>query len=418
MDKNNASITAEEVKSLLSELGGRPIAFHRSYVRVGGSINAALMLSQAMHWSKNEAAIARGGWFYKTSREWEAETGLTRREQETARKKLKERGLLEEELRHVPAKLYYRVNLDRLAELLLAEATDNQEKTSLAEECAPAPMSQADAQNRLDDGGKRQTITKRTSQNTSERTYKEDKYKYLSDLNRSRVEVSFSDKNCEPEDESEKVEVYSSVKEVMPSVTSAGGLVNEGESKSLTAPKGRTRDFILTDKTNDRVLPVYEYWLRALKRYRSRSPLTDEARYMIAARLNDGFTENELKLAVLGCILSLDIRDFYIVRDDDGEPRMDKVHPKLSSLKHIFSFKDRVQKFIDIAVDEWGVEVSHIDKYDWPDFGCMYLDFDGDTFWDDLDEYCFEYDESLRDYADEEDYYMMKAETPRYVLAA
>ncbi|HID4550777.1 TPA: hypothetical protein ACXE7R_005135 [Enterobacter cloacae] len=62
-----------------------------------------------------------GNWFYKTQTDLEEETGLTRYEQEGARKKLVSCGVLEEAKRGIPAKLYFRVNQERLEELLLGE---------------------------------------------------------------------------------------------------------------------------------------------------------------------------------------------------------------------------------------------------------------------------------------------------------
>ena len=59
---------------------------------------------------------------YKSRRELERETGLTRRQQERARRVLTGRGVLEEEARPVgPLKrrtMHYRLDLWRLAELL------------------------------------------------------------------------------------------------------------------------------------------------------------------------------------------------------------------------------------------------------------------------------------------------------------
>lgn len=92
----------------LLSLFDRPIAFHRPLVTITGSITAALMLSQAIYWSRR--TTDDDGWFYKTLAEWEEETGMTRREQETARAKLRELGFIEEERRGMPARLYYRVN--------------------------------------------------------------------------------------------------------------------------------------------------------------------------------------------------------------------------------------------------------------------------------------------------------------------
>lgn len=95
------------------ELLDRPIAFQRSFVRLTGSINAALMLSQAVYWSTR--STLPNGWFYKTRDEWEEETGLSRYEQEGARKILIAKRLLAEVKRGVPCKVHYQVNAEELA---------------------------------------------------------------------------------------------------------------------------------------------------------------------------------------------------------------------------------------------------------------------------------------------------------------
>nr|MDQ3828913.1 hypothetical protein [Candidatus Tectomicrobia bacterium] len=61
------------------------------------------------------------GWFYKTQPEWEDETGMGRSEQETARKHLRRTPFWQETRRGVPAKLYFRIDLERLAEALLTQ---------------------------------------------------------------------------------------------------------------------------------------------------------------------------------------------------------------------------------------------------------------------------------------------------------
>lgn len=78
------------------------------------------MLSQAIYWTKKTAQMngREDGWFWKTQAEWEEETGLGRREQETARKYLEESGVIEQKRQGVPAKLWYRVNKEALDERL------------------------------------------------------------------------------------------------------------------------------------------------------------------------------------------------------------------------------------------------------------------------------------------------------------
>jgi len=94
----------------------RPIAYHRVFVTITNSVTAAVMLSQAVYWSKRTQSP--DGWFYKTQADWTEETGLSRKEQETARRIMRDIGVLEERLNGVPARLYYRVNRDKLEELL------------------------------------------------------------------------------------------------------------------------------------------------------------------------------------------------------------------------------------------------------------------------------------------------------------
>ena len=90
----------------------RPIAFHRGFVTLTGSVTAALMLSQAVYWQRRTHDPE--GWWWKTMEDWTEETGLSRKEQENARRRLKTIGLLEEERRGVPARLYFRVDLSIL----------------------------------------------------------------------------------------------------------------------------------------------------------------------------------------------------------------------------------------------------------------------------------------------------------------
>ncbi len=98
------------------ELLDRPIAFHRCFVTITNSVTASVMLSQALYWSKRTTIY--DNWFWKTQEEWFDETGLTRYEQEGARKVLKRLGIFEEKKEGIPAKLYFRVNIQKMYNLL------------------------------------------------------------------------------------------------------------------------------------------------------------------------------------------------------------------------------------------------------------------------------------------------------------
>jgi hypothetical protein len=88
---------------------GRTVAYYPAMVKLTKSVTAAVLLSQFMYWREKEWDA--DGWLYKTQPEISEETGLSRKEQETARKRLRELGILEEEKRGVPARLFYRINL-------------------------------------------------------------------------------------------------------------------------------------------------------------------------------------------------------------------------------------------------------------------------------------------------------------------
>ena len=120
----------------LLELLDRPIAFHRCFVTLTGSITAALMLSQALYWQQRTKHD--GGWWFKKQEEWTDETGLSRREQENARQSLRKLELLYEERRGVPAQLWYRLDEIRLLEMLAKPAAVA--RSEAASDCTKPPI--------------------------------------------------------------------------------------------------------------------------------------------------------------------------------------------------------------------------------------------------------------------------------------
>lgn len=105
----------------LIQLLDRPIAYQPAFAqlrsgKVKSGPTAAVLLSQLVYWHNR----MDGEWLYKTREDIKKETGLSRDEQETARKRLIALGVLQEELRGVPATLHYKINSERLEQLLLA----------------------------------------------------------------------------------------------------------------------------------------------------------------------------------------------------------------------------------------------------------------------------------------------------------
>ncbi|MCP5158510.1 MAG: hypothetical protein H6975_03680 [Gammaproteobacteria bacterium] len=109
----------------------QPITFHRVFVDITGSINAALMLSNALYWT-HHLKPDRDGWFYKTREEWQAETGLTRKEQDNARQRLTRLGILETRRAKVfpddcITAIWWKIDLNRLQGFL--DSIDQLSKT-------------------------------------------------------------------------------------------------------------------------------------------------------------------------------------------------------------------------------------------------------------------------------------------------
>ncbi|CRL63894.1 hypothetical protein [Proteus vulgaris] len=90
---------------------GRPVAYFPGLVKRLGSVNAVIFFSQIFYWQ--DKADSKLG-VYKTSEEIETETGLSYREQLTARKHLVSRGILVETNKRLEHKIYYLIDCEKL----------------------------------------------------------------------------------------------------------------------------------------------------------------------------------------------------------------------------------------------------------------------------------------------------------------
>lgn len=102
---------------LIEAMNEQPIAFNKHYVFLGCGINGALMLSQLVYWTSRTKDSE--GWIFKTHHEWTQETGLTRREQDTARATLKSLHFISEKKMGVPRRVYFRVERENLYQALI-----------------------------------------------------------------------------------------------------------------------------------------------------------------------------------------------------------------------------------------------------------------------------------------------------------
>lgn len=101
-------------------------------VRLTGSPNVARFLAQCLYWSTQcDLVIKRQGWFYKSRDEWQAETWLSRYQQEKAREQLRNMGLLKErkERRNTGIRIWFWLDQALLNVLMnnLAEQSDHTE---------------------------------------------------------------------------------------------------------------------------------------------------------------------------------------------------------------------------------------------------------------------------------------------------
>lgn len=148
-------------------MGQGVVAYQRGLARAVGDHSAGLLLSQFWYWAEH-LPQEREGWFFMTQEQIYEETVMTRREQETARRKLRDLGILEEKKRGVPAKLWYRINTQAVVVLLENHIQSQyggnrhtrEAETAMQERRKPPGLS----------GGFRHTISKNTTKITSENT--------------------------------------------------------------------------------------------------------------------------------------------------------------------------------------------------------------------------------------------------------
>ncbi len=113
---------AGQVGLVSTTLGQYYVSYHPVLAAVTGNVKAAFFLSHAISWTgwTLKRQPDREGWFWLLSSDWQDGTGLSGREQVTARTVLKNLGVLEEKLKGVPAKIWYRVDVDRLYQVVAA----------------------------------------------------------------------------------------------------------------------------------------------------------------------------------------------------------------------------------------------------------------------------------------------------------
>ena len=116
------ALPPEAVRALAALLReDRVVAHHPCFARLFGGAACGVLLSQFWFWTGTPTVRDRtGGWFWKSQREITEETGLSRAETETARRRLRALGVLEEERRGIPSTLHFRLDRDAMMRRLWA----------------------------------------------------------------------------------------------------------------------------------------------------------------------------------------------------------------------------------------------------------------------------------------------------------
>jgi len=100
---------------IIQVLGTKPILYNPDLARALGSVKASIFLSQLLYWHKKGH---NPDWVYKTIKEVEKETALSRWEQDIAIKMCKKKKVFEMKIAGVPRKRYFKLNLDNIILLL------------------------------------------------------------------------------------------------------------------------------------------------------------------------------------------------------------------------------------------------------------------------------------------------------------
>lgn len=115
-------VALEQNPELALMMASPPIAFHRAFVDITGSATAALLLSACLQEQDDRGSNA-DGWFSASFDMWNLRTGLSRKEQASARKLLREAHLIQERKEGFPANFEVRIMYDQVSRRLIEVAT-------------------------------------------------------------------------------------------------------------------------------------------------------------------------------------------------------------------------------------------------------------------------------------------------------
>ena len=114
--------------TIIGLLTDTPITYYPTIAKQFKSVTAAVLLSNLLRW--HGKGSDPDGWIHKTIEVMTEETGLSRREQETAINTLMAAGVLSYKVAGHPAKRYFLVLLDPLMDLLGKDAPEVKKQTT------------------------------------------------------------------------------------------------------------------------------------------------------------------------------------------------------------------------------------------------------------------------------------------------
>jgi hypothetical protein len=94
---------------------GKPLDYYPSMAKALKSVKATLFLCQLLYWQGKQE---NEEWICKSQVQVYTATGLSRAGQDTARRILRQAGIIEEKLTGVPATVHYKINLKNIINLL------------------------------------------------------------------------------------------------------------------------------------------------------------------------------------------------------------------------------------------------------------------------------------------------------------
>ena len=143
-----------KITNFLTDIG-RPVAYYPKLSVITNGVKEAIFLCQLLYWHGKQTDKEQ--WIYKTQADMAEETGLSRTEQETARRNLKKKGFIIEKKKGIPCKLHYKICFS---------AIDEAWQTCMAEPCKQVCGNPANKNVET-----LQTITETTTETTTENTH-------------------------------------------------------------------------------------------------------------------------------------------------------------------------------------------------------------------------------------------------------